>query len=521
MGLSSHALSNELVIRPEISASFLHADLKREFGQGTVNSISLTPSLAASYTSKRVNSGLNIAYENVDRDLSFDSQPENTDDSKGFTDYNASFSIEAIENVLSFNLGGKQSYQNTDPSNAFFSDRILGLDEVTKTNSHSYGANLNLSKGDYVGLVAQAGRTDANSDQTQDGTVRELASENASASLNLFSGKELRRVTWNLSSSYYDTNGTNVNDITSKRTSGSIYLGLTGNFKLVVTGSSEKNDFPNDEQLSRTLATDNLGAGLSWQGKNDRRIDITYNKSEKDGEEDKNFVGFDINWPFSTRTYFQANYGRRFFGESKAFSLTQKGRKFHFTARYDESVTSYSRLISSPTNLGSFVCPIGQSGFDDCFIPDTPDYELQPGEQLDDLIILLPEISEQVTLRKRAEATLGYDFRRLRARLTYGKADSEYLTIEREQEETYLSLQTNLRIGTKTSITWNNRYYEYDRSQNLSDDEIFSSDLTINHKFSSNLKGSLTVSYSDRDSNQASLIRRDEQVSLKVTYSFY
>ena len=169
-----------------------------------------------------------------------------------------------------------------------------------------------------------------------------------------------------------------------------------------MTGNSETNEYRGSETLgSRELSFDSAGVGLSYYLSRGRFIDITYNESTRDSEDKEEFLGVNLVWQFSARTSVTANYGRRFYGKSGNFAFTHNRKRLRTTIGYNESVSSYTRLIAEEQSLGTFVCPSNAVDFSGCFQPDTLDYQLAPGESLRELNALVPEISEEITLRRR------------------------------------------------------------------------------------------------------------------------
>lgn len=521
LGVSGTALAENVKLLPTVAVSYLHSDSERPEGDSTLESVTVTPSLIASYSGSKLQTRLLVSHDEVHRSVSFDDdETESTDSNKGFTSFDYSGSLQLVDNVLSLDFNGNQGYQNIDPAGVFSDQRsIANLDDIAKTKSHSVGFQFVTPRPKYFGMSASGRYSEISSDQ-QTGASSRLDDENKSLGVNLYSGDRLESVKWNLSSSFIDTERLTGNNVESKRTNGSLYFGLFNDVSLVITGSTESNDLSNNEALSQDFGNDTYGAGFSWSGRAGRRVDITYNQSEEQDGETKNFVGFDVNWPFSPRTNLTANYGRRFFGESKSFSFNHTMRRIRTSIRYNESVTTYSRLISQPQVLGLLVCSAGDTTLDSCFVPDSLDYEPGPEEQATEIVGLVGEISEQVTLSKRFLAIIGYDFRKLSVNATYSRSNIDYLESDRKQIEKALGLTANFKLSPRTSLTFSTEYSEFERNLALNSDELIKSSLSLNYKFTQDLVASFGFDYVDRESDEQSLDQTDRRLAFDISYKF-
>lgn len=521
LSVSGSGLAEEFRVLPGIALSYLHTDSEQLDSNSNLNSVTVTPSLIANYTSAKLQTRLSVSHDQVHRRLSFDGDERaSSDTDKGFTSFDYSGSLEVVENVFSLNFNGTQGYQNIDPSGIFFDQRsITDLDDIAKTKSHSAGFQFVTPKPKYFGMSASGRYSEISSDR-QTNTTNQLDDKNTSLGVNLYSGERLKSVRWTLNSSYTKTERITDDNVESRRSSGSVYFGLFNDISLVVTGSIESNDLSNNEALSQGFGNDTYGAGLSWTGRAGRRIDVTYNNSEEQNGETKNFVGFDINWPFSTRTSLAANYGRRFFGESKTFSFEHSMRRIRTSISYNESVTTYSRLVTEPQALGLLVCSVGDTTLNSCYIPESIDYVPGPEEEASEIIGLVGEINEQVTLSKRFLATIGYDFRKLSVSANFSRSNIDYLESDRQQIEKAVGLTANFKYSPRTSLTFSTQYSEFERNLSLNDDESIKSSLDLNYKFTERLVASLGFDYVDRESDEQVLNQTDRRLSLEISYQF-
>ena len=449
LGMQNAAWAENLNLVPSVTTSYLHTNADTASDETELDSFSLTPSVVATYTSKKLETRVKVEHEILDRKIAFtNSDKPDINNNEAFTTYNYSGNLSVVENLLSLNFFGRQNYQNLNPTDAFFDERFLNLENLSKTQNHSAGFTFASPNAKYVGFSTSGRYAKTESDQQFD-TIRELNDSNLYLRASLYSGSDFDYVRWNVNSSFTDTERKAEDDIISRNTRANVYIGLLSNVSLVLTGTTESNDLSDESNESRRFGNDTYGAGLSWSGRAGRRIDITYNRSENENGETRNFVGGDINWPFSNRTSLTANYSRRFFGEAKSLSINHAHKRIRTSVTYNESVTTYSRLVSQPQLLGLLVCPIADTTGENCYVPDSLNYVPTAEEQSSEIIGLLPEISEQVTLTKAMRANIAYDFRKLTISANLSRSELSYLETNREQIEKSGAITGKLQIESK------------------------------------------------------------------------
>lgn len=494
-------------------------------GSRSSNTLTIQPTLSITQSTRKTRTNANFQHMYIN-ELSSVSDEDIGNNKSNFTNYNITTRINVIENALRINGRASQSYRNTSASNALVNDQIFGNQDLSKTENYSAGFDLTLNRFDYVELIADGNVSNVKSDRQTD-FDNGLDTTNSDYSATILAGKEFRYIDWNFTANYADTNGSSRNDSVSESYIGNIYIGLVKRLRFVVTGTIEKNDITSTQvDGDRRIEYKTAGAGLSWFRDRSRFLDVTYNISSRSGDNaqrDK-FVGVNFGWRFSARTNVTGNLGRRFFGRSANFSLNHNIRKFRTRIAYNEAVTNFSRLIASNQSIGGIVCPVGAVDFTQCFIPDTINYDLQPGEEFTSLNFIVPEISEQTILRKNFTFETNYRFRKLNLSFTANVADTEYLDGSREETRQNLTLAANLKLSRKLTVSWSNRFTKFENQSvatgTENTDDIWTSTFSSSYQNNKSLSTALSLRYSERESSVFERNYDGIRISLSTNYRF-
>ncbi|GAA0856905.1 hypothetical protein [Aliiglaciecola litoralis] len=520
------AYAGDMSYSAQVETSYIN--IKSDTGASDPNSsdtFSIRPSLGLTYTANRARASLIANHRYLDRHVSSTSVTNNSRESN-FTDYTFDAELFAIENVLKFNARGAQTYQNTDINNGLINDEVFGSQQLAKTQRGTVGATFTLPNPDYFNFSMAGNLTKVKTDRTTLGNFN-LNSDNTNITAVLSEGDEVKRVSWNITAEHRDTNGTGRNDILSKTVDGVFYVGLTDDWRFVVTGREETNELKSDQvDTTRSLDYSSAGIGLSYFQDRGRYIDVTYNVSsrqEAQGNERDSFIGLNFNWRFSSRTSIQGNYGKRFYGRSASFQLSHRLKKLRTQISYAENLTTFSRLIAGDTVTGTFVCAIGAVDISQCLQPATVDYVLQPGEEFNNFDFTIPEISEEALLRKNLTMSTGYQFRRIKANLSITHTDTEYLDSLRSQKTFNVNLALSMRFGRKSTLSWTNGYSQFDREirDGVDDDsDTWRSGLNYNYNVSREMSVRAGFQVVSRDSPVLTQDFSSRRLTLGMTYKF-
>lgn len=526
-------VAGDLKFNGKLATSYIKYDVDTQRNpESGADIFTVSPSIGAVYNSSKLLSRLTANNNQVFRNFSgidTNNAEEEPKKNNNYTNYNFFSQLNIIDNLLNVHVASNQSYQDRLGLNDFTTDIVFNSDQLSKTRTNTLGFNLNLERAKYVGALLRGTASNIKSDRQING--QELNTNSKSVSASVFSGERLKRITWNIDASYFDSNGrnNNNNNLISRRVNANLYFGVWRDFKLVLTGQTEHNNY------NTTLSPDSIdlqynsyGAGFSWDLGLGRNIEITYNKPSSSNSalpnvadnSNESFIGGRINWQFSKRTGLNANFSRRFFGNSKNYSLYHRNKHWRTSIAYGENLTSFARLITTRQDLGTFVCPLGQElNLSDCFQPSVEDYQLAAGEQFINMVGLTPEISNEARLIKNLTASMGYDLRRLKVSLNLNKFQTRYLDSNRFRDGKNVVLTTNYKMGVKTSVSWRNSYSEYDFRQD-STLKTTQSALGLNYSLSKKLKTSVEFQYSHRESEVSTLDFRNRRLTLRLQYLY-
>ena len=511
LGYSIQPVAGELDINPSISASLIRSQNNSvRFEESDASILSIKPSLSTSYNSKYWVGSLSVDHSQIQSDTTNGSQ------GNSFTNYQYSSDIFLIEDILSVRLAGGQSYRSILASQYFVNDPFLGGDDLSKTQNNAANLLFNIAPRKYFGLNVNAGLSKVKSDRSSDidpvndisaGLENELDNENKSLQMSFYQGREFSQLSWNITASHQNTVRTDRNDLTSRLMRGDIGLGLFSNVRLVLTGQSEENDLVNNAIFSNQDGNyDSYGAGLSWDSGTSRSFRVTYNRANRSATNEKeNFVAIDLNWRFTSRTSVQASIGKRFFGDSGNFSLTHNTKHLRTQIGYTETVTTFSRLITNPEDQGVFVCPENASSFGDCILPPNLSNELQPGEESSNLLVQIPEISEEAILRKSLNARFGLSGKRTTSALNFRHTNTESLESIKNQNTDVISLNNSFKANNRTSFNLSLSYASTDEESTGIKTETISSSFGISRQLGQKMSANLDFRYLDRSSTNADL----------------
>lgn len=522
--LALQVQAGQLELTPTLAASYNYYDVdSKAFPERGSNVLSIEPGLVGIYTAKRANGVFGIDYKYFDRNFSgLDETDTGVNDRDSFTEFFFDSTLDAIDDVLVLSASGTQTYRNSLDTDILVNDFVLGADQLIKTREGRASFSLQLPEVAGLGLRSNGGVGRVESDRPIN-EQRDIRDTNVSLFTTLYQGNGNDPVSWEITSSYQDTRGSINSDLTSRTFDASLYVGLYRGFRLNFVGRTEDNIVSDENDLSEdNLNFDSYGVGLSWFGSEDRFIDITFNESSSSNEEGEKeqFLGLNMRWQFSPRTAMDASYSRRFFGETGTFSLTHNNRRLRTRVQYTEDITNFSRLIQTQQTVGSLVCPAGAIDPVDCFQPGSLDYVLQPGESVLELTALVPQLTDEVILRKSLGISSTYQKRRLTTTLNVQKLDNDFLESNRTQHSYLASLNSSLRAGVRTRFIWNVNYNRTSTTDVSINDHSWASELGIEYSFSQDLMTDLTLRYVNRDSNEPLRDLVDRRVSFTINYNF-
>jgi uncharacterized protein (PEP-CTERM system associated) len=534
VGLSLVSLGSyagEFDFSPALTASFLNFESQTDstlFAQGQVNAFLANPSLTLTYESPAISGSFLIDHNAIRQN-----REDEDSESDNFTEYRFTSNFNIIQNRLTAQASSSLTFRNTDPTQTLVNDFFLGGDSLTKVRNSNGGVFFRLPATNIVGIdwAGQFAKIESEETTTPNQAFnnQNIDNDNTSYNFRLYQGDRFQNIRWNFTSSFQDTNGSiNQNDLRSRILDGEVSFGLFSKVRFIAVANDEVNQIENPQSpalSSQQLEFTSYGAGLEWFSANNRRIAITYNESDQgnpdsEDEEEESFLGIDVNWAFSPRTSIQGNLTRRFFGEAKSGSFNYNTRSFRITASYSESLTTFSRLLANGEDLGVFVCPVGQSQLSSCFQPDSLNFQLQPDQQFLSFFEQIPEISEEITLRKIGTLNFGYNRTNLTVSVALSAGQTEFLDTQREQDNNSVRLSANYQLGPKTTISANGNFTRTEFTDLNTNDDVRNHSVGIRRTINPKLSAGLDFRFTDRESDVVDRDLQDRRLTLSFDYSF-
>ncbi|WP_084407403.1 TIGR03016 family PEP-CTERM system-associated outer membrane protein [Aestuariibacter salexigens] len=527
--LISSNLSNaqELSVNADISTSLINqgietADPNRP---DDINTLSVKPRLSGEYRTRTFQGRWAGTYTFLDRELDENSRTDN------FAEYLYSASWSPVDNLLTITASGAMNYQNVNTDGYLVNDFLLNSEDLSKTRSNRIAASTSVPNGKLLRAFGQVSYAFTDSERSERQNTQNLDNDTISAQGSLQNGTDAEHFFWNVNSSFSATErGGAQSDFISRSVSANIDIPLYQNLAFTVVGSHEGNQFGNQTgRASAAREFNSAGVGLSYRPSNERRIALTINTSESELEENDGdtFIGVDINWAFTTRTSFSANYGRRFYGDSAGVEFSYNAKQVRARLSYSEDVTSFSRLISNPENLGVFVCADGIVALSACFQPNTLDYQLDANEQFVQFSSQNVELNNEVLLRKSLNGQLGYSKRTFSISLDGRYALDESLEQERQRRLYSVGLTAGIRLGRVTSINSNISYANTEQRSELQpsgDSDTWNASITLSREFGKRLSVKGSLKYVDRsgtlNTGFGGTDITDRRISIGLTYRF-
>ncbi len=527
--ISFGIVAGEFEFSPALTTSFLNFESQTDstlFAQGEVNAVLANPSVTLTYQSPAISGSLLIDHNAIRQNREDEDNQSDT-----FTEFRFVSNFNIINNILSAQASSALTFRNTDPTQTLVNDFFLGGDSLTKVRNSNAGLFFTLPSTNIVGIDWSGQFAQIESEETtnpdQSINNQNIDNDNTSYNFRLYQGDRFQAVRWNFTSNFQDTRGSiNQNDLRSRILDGEVSFGLYKSIRLIAVANDEVNQIENPQTpalSSQQLEFTSYGAGLEWFAASNRRIAVTYNESDEenqDSNDEESFLGIDLDWAFSPRTSLQGSLSRRFFGEAKSGSFNYNTRNFRITATYREDLTTFSRLLANGEDLGVFVCPLGQSQLSSCFQPNSLSFNLAPDQQFLSFFEQIPEISEEITLRKVGTINFGYDRTKLTISLALSGSQTEFLDTDREQDNGSIRLSVNYQLGPKTTISADGNFTRTNFQDLNTRDDVRGQSIgvtrTINPKFDINLD----FRFTDRESDVAIRDFQDRRLSLSFNYQF-
>ncbi len=477
--------------------------------------LSLEPKLNAIFDGHKVDGSFSVKHTRIlpnDDELS---------KARSYTSYGVNAKSEFLDNLLKFQLMADQDYLVRDPSDSLSSSTVTAPERFTKVRRMSGSLLFSLPNPVWFGMDMGGQASKSEADAIEGPDTPGFNNETYGANVRFYRGKNIRYVDWNISASYNNTKREVSDDFESRVVNAKFSFPLfMKDLRFVLTGQDEKNEFgSNRVEFSDAYDQTSYGAGLEWFVSDSRYITVTVNRIEKSlNDQEQDYLGLDLKWAFSSRTSIGANYGKRFYGDSYDFSLIHSTRDIRTLIGYHESITTRSRITQNNVDM-VIVCPVGDTQFENCFQPEVG-YELLPGEQSFDFQQQVPELSEEVYLRKSANIDLSWTRRKLTLGIGANKGSTDYLESNRQRDNQSIAIRAIYKLNRTTDVNFSANVAEYQFETEEVPDKTQTVGLGLTKELGRNITTSVNLRYLDRDSSQPSNTLIDKRISASLTYNF-
>lgn len=523
------ALANELRVTASVSSDIIVQEIDNSSLNNSqiedVSTFQVIPTVNAEYRTKTFQGRWSGKYSYLDREF------DDIERSDNFGEYLYSASWSPFDNLLTLSANGALNYQNISTNAAFVNDFLLNAGELTKTRSNRFAATMRLPNTPWFQAQGTIAYSDTAAEESELIPNVNLNNDSISSQGLIKNATDAEVFFWQIDGSYQTTDRSqgNQGDFVSRTGQGNFNWVFIENFAFNVSLRHEANQISDTSDVfSEGREFNSYGAGLSYRQSENRFITLTVNTSDSEFEESdaETFVGVAVNWAFSPRTSFSGEYGKRFYGDSGRATFTHNRKKFRSQVSYNEEVTSFSRLIADPQNLGVFVCADGNVALSACFQPSTLNYDLQSGEQFVQFSTINTDINDEVVIRKSLNAQVGYQGKRVNISLSGQYGFNESVEIDRQQRIYNIGVQASYSLGRYTTIDGRLNYGETtQRSATLpngENDSIIGS-IQISRELGQSLSANLQFQYTDRDGDLnigGGQLLSDRRVSIGLTYRY-
>jgi uncharacterized protein (PEP-CTERM system associated) len=474
--------------------------------------LAATPNVELLYDSKNLLSSLNWKQKHV-----FYEDEQRSDKSLDYINF--SNRLSAWDNRMVWSVNASEGYRVRNSQRGVFADEITGFADLSKTST--MGTSLALSTARHTDTQASLNLTarKINSERPIiSDEFGDLNNEFYAASFAIGKRRRNDEFYWQFDSRYSENIRTVGNDLKSKNVDLMVGVPLFSKLAWVNRARYESNElFTNYENEFSSI-----GSGLEYRFGTVSYINVTYNRYRQQQllDESGEYWALDMLLAPTRRSHIQLMLDRRYYGRS--VEVAGSYRIQHLSARlsYNERVTVINGLDQEFTDLGIFVCPGAFSGIGDCFLPPSANYQLLPGESLQNFVATDVEINERVVLRQGGAFNLAYDRRRLSLALNISRNEDEYVESDRRNRTDSLAVYAKWRLSSLVTLSSQITIYKLIYSLEQRTDENVQIQAGASFKLNDHSDISANVRRVRRSSNQEQFDLQENRVWLSYAYKF-
>ena len=485
------------------------------------------PALTFSHKGQSTFANFNVKNESIWYD---DSQR----DHKSLTNYYASTGLALFDGRVALQLDAKSDYQVRSSQTNIFSDIITGSENLAKNSS--YGASINFRNRNQSVVSIQASlaykKLDSELPESDDG-LGSFDNDTVQAALQFGAGNRAKGAFWLLSGSHNKLNRQEQGDFTSQQANLVAGLPLFSGLSAIVRASYQDNNNGRENTgegnffgFFRTFKS--YGAGLEYRFGKTSYLNITRNRSERGGEiqlpdtdterDEDDFYAAELYFAPSRRSSLQYTLDRQFLGRTTSIAGQYNMRSVTARLSVSETLQVLTNLDQIFEDLGIFVCPIGSQQLGDCVKPPTNNYQLQPGESLQQFFQPGFDVSEELVRRRSALFNLGYSKRRLKLNLSLSKLEDEYEESARVTQTELVNVLTSWQLGQHSRFHFSASHYDMSYSDNTRTDKNILVETGFERDLNANASVKLMFRRTERNSSEEEFDLSENRVWLSYRH---
>lgn len=496
-----------------------------------INNQVVTPYASLFYKAKKLEFRFTGEHNKVRRAL--DSENVTTD----YTSFDYSSRANLIDNFLTLNIRGNQGFRAAQQRSILSDDYLLNAANLTKLQSQSASLNFNIPRNSIIGIQAVANISKQKAEDTENEILNNgLDSQFYGGQLNVVSGRGLKGSRVSLDGNINYTEREQRGDFVTLGVNLTSDTELTKSLGFVVSAYYDNNEIKNAENENSEFLREfySVGAGLRWQSRTSRSIQLLWNRSftesvlSQDDEED-NFLSLELDWQFSPRTRMSAGLTRRLLGDTGNFSFSHTLRNWRSSLSYSERVTTNAQLVASQS-VGLFVCENGATNISDCSLSDSLEPNLENGQFIQPIVTQNVELNDRIVVSERVTAQTAITRRRTTVSIIASFLSTEEIELERELETLLLSANISFNLSRRSQLFLSHSYSDssslLDMQENGS--QVRESSIRYVRTMSERLKLSLGYRHLDRNGDNftggsefgVTGPLKDNRISVALSYDY-
>ncbi|QBL09593.1 hypothetical protein E0Z06_08760 [Rheinheimera sp. D18] len=512
--VSASATAGDWQLKPSLLLDTYAYQLKKESNDAWDKGAAavLTPDIALLYDSKNLVSIFGWQQKNI-----FYDDKQRTDKSLDYINFDTRLS--AWDKRVVWSVSANKDYRVRNSQRGIFADEITGYADLSKTQNLRTSLLLRSAPHKEIQSSLSLTASQVNSKAPEnDDVLGNFDNELYAASFSLGKRQRTNEFYWLINSAYSQSVRDIGTSLTSKNADVIVGVPMFHNLAWVNRARFETNDIA----TNYTNEFRSVGTGLEYRFGKVSYINATYNRySQQQLEEtNDNYWALDMLIAPTRRSSIQVILDRRYYGRSVEVSGSYRLQHLSAKLSYNERVTVNNGLDRQFTDLGLFVCSGASSSITGCFLPPTANYQLAPGEVLQNFVRTDVEITENVVLRKGGSFNLAYDKDRLALSLNIVRSEDEYVESSRLNKTKAVSFNGKWRLSPLITFSAAVNVYELEYSLEQRTDKNIQLTAGTEVKLNDHSDVSLNVRRVKRSSNQTQFDLQENRVWLSYDYRF-